>query len=238
MHIPEDQWVVLDEAELVGEDFSRRRFFQFSAVGSRFESCRFERVRIESASFGAGRATSEYLDCTFDGARLRMGPGGFARFVRCSFREVQIRDWFGFAVELVDCTFSGRLRKAFFNGTVPTDQVLAAGRSINEFKGNDFSEMDLVDVSFRTGIDLTQQRLPTGPQYLFVADAMRAVAHARAQVIAWEDLELRQQAMPVLRVLEAEVERGQRQLLLRVDDFPPRKRPAAAAVFALMAVGD
>src|SRR5207249_3288798 len=113
--------IVLRHSQLRGEDFSGRTLVQFAAESARLELCRFDGIRIENASFGAGGAPSEYIDCTFDGARLRFGPGGYARFVRCSFRDVDIRDWFCFTVELVDCTFGGRMRRVVFNGTVPAD---------------------------------------------------------------------------------------------------------------------
>jgi hypothetical protein len=96
--IDSEKSVVLSREKLHGADFSGRRLEHFSSEASRLEACRFDKVRIESASFGAGRAPSEYLECSFDGARIRFGPGGFARFVRCSFRDVDLRDWFCFAL--------------------------------------------------------------------------------------------------------------------------------------------
>jgi hypothetical protein len=118
------------------------------------------------------------------------------------FKEVDLRDWFCFTVELIDCTFSGRMRGAFFNGTVPEESRSVVGRERNEFRGNDFSQMELIDVDFRTGIDLFQQRLPSGPEYLYLPDAAEAVQRARAELVHWEDLDLRQQAMPLITILE------------------------------------
>ena len=124
-------------------------------------ACLQDRVQIQSAAFGSGRETSEFVDCTFNGARMNMAPGGFARFVRRSFRDVNIQDWACFTVEMIDCTFTGRLDTAIFNGTVPEDKRGIIGRASNEFHGNDFSAMNLIDVAFRTGIDLTKQVLPS-----------------------------------------------------------------------------
>jgi hypothetical protein len=53
------------------------------------------------------------------------------------------------------------MRRSFFNGTVREELVEALGRTSNEFRGNDFSGMDLIDVDLPTGIDLSLQRLPT-----------------------------------------------------------------------------
>lgn len=91
------------------------------------------------------------------------------------------------------CTFSGRLRKAVFNGTVPHDTRAMLGREHNEFGGNDFAAMDLLDVAFRTGIDLSKQRLPSGPEYLYLPAAADAIQRARAEVLGWHDLDLRRQ---------------------------------------------
>lgn len=232
--IDDSQRVVLDHDRLVGADFSGRKLVQFSANGSRLERCRFDKAKIDSGSFGAGRETSEYVDCSFDGARIRFGPGGNARFVRCSFRDVDLRDWFCFGVELIDCTFSGRMRKAFFNGAVPEDKRAMIGREHNEFHGNDFSAMTLIDVGFRSGVDLTQQQLPSGPDYLYVPDAAEAVQRARAGVIGWDDLDLRQPATTIIKILEEEVAAGQSQLFLRPADYSKLRKDAVDAVMALL----
>jgi len=154
--------LVFDHEELDGSDFSGRHLDQFVSIGSRFQSCRFAKMRIDDGSFGAGRETSEYLDCTFDGSMIRSAVGGNYRFVRCSFRNIDLRDWFCFCVEVVDCVFTGTLRKVVFNGTVPKDQRKDAGRERNRFEGNDFSGAVLIDVDFRTGIDLHRQKFPPG----------------------------------------------------------------------------
>src|SRR5207247_2907730 len=111
------------------------------------------------------------------------------------------------------------LRGAVFNGAVPEDDRSFVDRSHNEFRDNDFSGMELIDVGFRTGIDLTKQKLPFGPEYLHLPDAPAAVQRARENVIGWDNLPLRQQAIALLRSLESEVAGGQQQLLLRIDDF-------------------
>jgi hypothetical protein len=232
--IDPEKSVDLSHEELHGADFSGRRLEHFSAGASRLEACRFDKVRIESASFGGGRAPSEYIECSFDGARIRFAPGGLARFARCSFRDVELRDWVCFAVELVDCVFTGRLRHAFFNGTVPEDQRVFVGRERNEFRGNDFSGMKLEDVGFRTGIDLAQQRLPSGPEYLYLPDAATTVQRARAEVVQWDDLDRRREAMVLINILEEEVVKGQRQLLLRPDDYSALRKDAIDGVFTLL----
>lgn len=222
----DDENVVLSGQRLVGADFRDRRLQQFSAEGSTFEGCRFDGAVIEFASFGAGRIVSEYVDCTFGGSKLRMGPGGYARFIDCSFEDAVIENWFCFAVEIVGCSFSGRLKKVVFNGEVPPDKREVVGRRYNRFEGNDFSRARLTDVGFRTGIDLTKQQLPTGAEYTLLTDAPAAVRRARAAFNAWSDPEAKKRARGVLAVMEEDVAAGQRQLLIRVDDYPRASRPA------------
>jgi len=237
INIPRDKCVVLERARLRGENYSGRDLLWFASVGSRLEGCRFDKVSIESASFGSGRETSEYIECTFDGARLDMAAGGNARFIRCSFRDVLIRDWFCFAVELVDCIFSGQMHKCVFNGTVPKNRRSFLGRERNEFHGNDFSALDMVDVAFRTGIDLARQRLPSGLSYLYLPDAAEVVEQTRAAVIGWKNPELRRSALVIVNGLLKTVREGQRQLFLRMDDylgFSSLPREAVEKVFALL----
>jgi hypothetical protein len=235
--IRDDQRIVLDHAKLDGQDYSGRKLLQFASNGSHLHACNFDRIKIHSASFGSGRETSEFVECTFNGARMDMGPGGFSRFVRCSFQNVVIRNWICFAVEMIDCKFSGRLETAIFNGTVPDDGRAMIGRASNEFHGNDFSAMDLRDVAFRTGIDLTKQILPSGKDYLFLPNAAAAVSRAKSRVVGWNDEEMRRAAMAIIQGLEYELLDGQQQLLLRPSDRDgisgiPRK--AVDSLFALL----
>lgn len=224
--------VVLSGQRLVSADFGGRRLKQFSSEGCRFESCRFDGAVIESASFGAGRGVSEYVGCSFGDARLRMGPGGYARFVDCTFERATIEDWFCLAVEVVGCTFSGRLRKVVFNGSVPLDKQQVLGRRLNQFEGNDFVRAKLIDVGFRTGIDLTRQRLPGGDEYDYLPVAGDAVRRSRIAYNAWDDPELKKHARGVLAVMEDDVAAGQRQLLIRANDYPRASRPAITALLA------
>ncbi len=228
--VSDEDHVVLHKQRLVGADFSERQLAQFAAEGCRFERCSFDRTVVKSASFGAGRSASEYVKCTFDGAKLQMGPGGYARFVDCSFEDVIIEHWFCFAVEVVNCTFSGRLKKVVFNGSVPQDKQEVARRHVNQFEGNDFSRARLLDVSFRTGIDLTKQKLPTGNEYILLEDAQVAVRRARVAFNTWGDVDAKKRARGVLTVMEDDVAAGQTQLLIRVDDYPRQARSAIKAL--------
>ncbi|MFI7603476.1 hypothetical protein [Actinoplanes sp. NPDC049681] len=103
------------------------------------------------------------------------------QFVR-DIRDVDIRGLGDDHLELVDCVFTGKLRTTVFWDAAPqpeaekryqwalrlfaregrpepSDYRKLARRPSNEFRGNDFSGAELIDVSFR-GIDLSQQRRP------------------------------------------------------------------------------
>jgi hypothetical protein len=218
--------VVLSNQHLVAQDFRGLELLQFSADGMRLERCAFDGSVIRSGSFGAGRATSEYVGCSFNDAKIHMGPGGYARFVDCTFENVAIDSWLCLAVELIRCSFSGQLHKAVFNGCVPPEKRDVAGRTTNRFEGNDFSRAKLLDVAFRTGIDLSKQRLPSGPEYTYLEDAPSAVRQARSTFNAWGDPDEKKRARGALAVMEEDVAAGQRQLLIRVNDYPRASRPS------------
>ena len=243
INIPKDSCVVLDHVQVRGEDYSCRKLMQFCTIGSRLEDCCFDKTEIMHAQFGSGREMSEFIGCSFNSARMTSG-GGHTRFVRCSFRDVDLRNWvFCQSTELVDCVFSGRLRKAIFFGTIPIAEERAfLGRERNEFHGNDFSAMKLFDVDFRGGIDLSQQVMPTGPEYLYLADAATTVERARNGLRDWQKgHELQRVALIIVSGLERMVREGQRQLFLRRDDYyslsDSLPRDAIDKVFSLLRGG-
>jgi hypothetical protein len=118
--------------------------------------------------------------------------------------------------EFVDCTFSGKMNKGWFHGTVSDEQMRKAlGRDRNEIRGNDFSGMELIDVAFRTGVDLTQQRLPTSPEYVFLLDARASLDEAAELVTRWSDATHSLPVLKNLNSLASGLAGGQAQLLLR-----------------------
>lgn len=215
-----DQYMTLDHVHDRNVDYSGRKLDLFTAVGSRFEHCRFDKVRFGNIVFGGGREQSEYFECSFDGIRSDYYLTGFSRFVHCSFRDVDLRGWRCDKTEFIDCVFTGRLEECIFYGTVPEKDRPWVGREKNEFRGNDFSGCDLVDVAFRAGIDLEQQRLPTGPDYLYIPDAAAAIERAKRGLIDWmPGTELQRTAQVLVSSDAMDVASGQRQLLLRLPDL-------------------
>ena len=169
---------------MTGADFSGKGLESFCAIGSRFEGCSFSRVKIGSAVWGGGRKRSTYLDCSFDGAKFRSIVPGNARFENCKFRDVRIYEFLAHDVELVNCVYSGRIDRGFLNRTRHRQGRSFFSRRRNQIVNNDFSGCDLVDFTFRGGVDVTLQKLPSGPKDLYLADASSALERATRRVQA------------------------------------------------------
>jgi uncharacterized protein YjbI with pentapeptide repeats len=205
----EHQTVLLENQRLCNETFSRRVLLTFAAVGSRFEECDFRDLDVEDASFGAGTEPSVYVECVFDGSRLRAPSLGMARFERCSFRDVELTEWISLRSSYVDCVFSGQLRLGIFSARPLPDSVPE-----NEIRGNDFTQLEMDDVAFRGGVDLGAQRMPDSKEYEIVKNARDTLAGAKDRVQELIPAEDRDYALGVLSDLLQDVEDGQEELFL------------------------
>lgn len=196
----EKDWLILDDVNLEGADFSGRTLKLGLTVRgkSSFTRCTFEKMRIGQVTFGT-YPQAVYTECSFDRSRMGMRTAGNARFVRCSFRDVRIKPLFGWKLEFIDCVFSGRIEQATFWGLLSKDDQAKCGRTRNTFAGNDFSEADLVDVAFRDGIDLTRNKLPQSPDHLVILDGRAALARVRKRVFEMPDSKLRDYALGVVK---------------------------------------
>lgn len=217
--------LTFDHEVVVGGDFSGLRLNRFVAINSRFEGCRFDGMRVEHMSFGEGMLPSVYLGCSFDGAQLECQPGGVVRLERCSFDKTAIKRWKVGAADLVDCVFTGTIRHSMFYGRMLPDAwarrvehgVVVSER--NEVRGNDFSGAKLIDVSFRRGVDLRLQRLPEGPEFLYVEQAASVLERARPVIEGWQDVESRKKGLTMVKVLSGTVGEGQEQLFVRTSEW-------------------
>jgi hypothetical protein len=207
--------LLFDRVNLNGAHYSNKRLASFSATSSTFQGCSFDNLRIDDAAFGAGRKFSKYVECSFDGTKVKGSGGNRARFVRCTFRNGYFGSLLCPDTSFIECVFSGTLKIAMFYAVAPPEHVRFAGRSINEFYGNDFSEAKLLTVDFRGGIDLSRQVLPNGAEYVYVNDAEAAIYRATNIVRGWSDEKRRKLALAYLKIQQKLVDGGQRQLLLR-----------------------
>jgi hypothetical protein len=211
-------YLTLEGVHAKGETYGPAKLKALWSIGSSFERCNFDGLRVEDAHFGSGSSRSEYIECTFDGASLRAPVVGWARFERCSFRDVRLRNWHSTA-DFIDCVFSGRADQCLFHASAEDPATGAPVRPV-EFRGNDFSGMDFRDVAFRGGVDLRLQRLPAGPDDVFIEDASEALTRARDSLRAWSDDRRREDALLDIDLLQREVDlHHQSQLYVRVSDL-------------------
>jgi hypothetical protein len=212
--------LILRDVVATGASYAGRKLGSFEAIGCTFTRCDFSNLKAQAVKFGAGATMTIYRDCVFDGSKLARVSGGAARFERCSFERVDISKFRCEPTEFIDCTFSGRLHGGYSNGTPSPDWQQRLGRASNEFRGNDFSRAELVDIGFRTGVDLSLQRLPVDPGKYLYSEAPRArLQMLREQFLSWTDLERRRQAFAALAMLEEELANGQQQLFLCKDSL-------------------
>lgn len=200
-----DRVVSINRATLRGVDFRKARFDRFSLAGCLFLSCDFRAIRMDRRYQPLFAATppSIFRDCRFDNADLRRIRPGLARFERCTFDDANLDGWRTEGAEFVGCRFAGALGAVTFSGrTIGAEaRAVAAGRTRNEFAGNDFRDADLDRVVFAYGIDLSSQRLPLSDRYVRLDRFPQRLAHARAAIVRWDVQEERVAGVAMLREL-------------------------------------
>jgi hypothetical protein len=206
--IPDSERLLIGDQAIADRHFPSRRWVQIAIWGSTVDRCSFDNQSVESVQIGGGSGRTLMRSCSFNGARWKSTTLGDARFERCSFRNIQAGPWLARRVDMVDCVFSGRLTDLVFWARDPS------GLKSNEFKGNDFTECDLVGPAFRGGVDLLAQGLPVAPHYVFLPDAAESIARAHPAIASWTDLASRERAMKALGTMRSDVATGQRSLFL------------------------
>jgi hypothetical protein len=170
----------------------------YLAGSSTFTSCNFSRARIEAGNLGNDASTA-YRRCRFDGADLRNANPLFARFERCSFDGADFRGLRSFYAEFIDCHFAGKIEGAKFFGRPEglTEPPRDFKRKVNEFRGNDFREAELIDTSFMHGIDISAQQWPQDGEYVRLDRIHERIEKARADVSGWQDSKAAQEALVI-----------------------------------------
>lgn len=215
--------VSFDRARLVNVDFSGWTFDDLGSFNSVFEGCDFSRVTFEQAGFGStgpigtqwnnvAWPQSVYRDCVFE--RTRFGADntffGNARFERCLFDRAKLRKMvFTHEVEFVDCEFRGKVQEVNFWGRPQDQDIDVLGRDRNEFRGNDFTQAELVWVAFND-IDLRAQRFPGLPNYAVLDRFDERVATALAVIETWPDESVNEELRSSLEFLAERAGRDDR----------------------------
>lgn len=228
----ENSRVLISDATLVAEDLTTLRYPTWSVAASRFERCRFDRVKAKF-QFGAGMSTSEYVECSFDGAQLSGHNTGRARFVRCSFRGVRMGHMNFHRAEFIDCVFTGMLREINFDADLDAEYQASLGRPNNRYERNDFSGARLRGVAFRGGVDLLDQRLPSEEGYLLIENAEAVLPTVMAEALTWPDTPEKAHILTWLEIQLWYVMRGQRHVFMSPYDWVSRDGSEERA-FALL----
>jgi hypothetical protein len=197
-------------------DLTRLTFDVMYCEGGAFADCDFSETIIRSGLM-AGRKQTTYLRCKFDEADLRGVLPGQARFERCSFERTRIDGWRSTASEFVDCRFTGRIRDCQFwgrpQGQYAQSARLNPPRSANEFRDNDFSLAEMVDVEFLGGLDIDAQKWPS-EGYVVVRNLADRVARAAKTVRDRPASAENRQLQAVLSVLGSSKFADQKDLLV------------------------
>jgi uncharacterized protein YjbI with pentapeptide repeats len=204
---PDDERVVaLHRATLTAIDFRRARFDRFSIGSCLFDRCDFRGLVFDRrlAPLFQALPRSVFRDCYFDGADLRRARLGQSRFERCTFDDARLDGSRTEAVEFVDCRFAGPMDGVTFYGRPSGSEAkrLDPPRRRNEFRGNDFRDVEMLDVAFVAGVDMDRQRFPEDDMHVRVEGFERRLAKARAEVRQWYDRE-RAPAQAMLATLAA-----------------------------------
>jgi hypothetical protein len=225
---------VITDVDVAGE------FSLFDVRGPvSFERCSFTKSTFESAHLSLPDSPqARFVSCSFDGMTIDGSiSAGQALFERCTFRDILMRAWFPSVAEFVDCVFTGRIQGSRFFGTPfgPLANRLSPTRKRNRFSGNSFVGASLVDTAFSYGIDLSDQHLPSGEDYILIDDLPGVLDRALRAVSAWGDPERRRLGLVMLGGVKDEVESGQRQVFMNRGVFSRTVPPdVSTEIWALL----
>ena len=198
--------VWLEEITLRNVDFSGVQFGTRSGDGGLtvhacvFEDCDFREAVFHVADLG-WQTFSVYRRCAFDRSKLRQILGrsplsmafqlGEARFEECTFFDAEIRGWLAHEAEFVDCRFRGTIDGCRFFGRA-VDRKWLRPRKRNEYRGNDFREVEFSGVRFEDGIPIGKQLWPESDDYVRLDRVRERIRAVTAQIENWEDDERRE----------------------------------------------
>lgn len=212
--------LVFDRGVLEDVDFLRASFDTLTITGSLLVRCDFRGIGFEprwQALFSA-RPQNIFRECIFDRADLRRLNPGQARFEACSFADANLDGWTSYCAEFIDCRFTGRITNARFHGRPwgPDAENIDPPRDKNEFRGNDFTHVELKQTVFVSGIDVLAQHWPE-EGYVYLDRIHQRITRAHAEVMRWRDLEGRKAALALLQATSL-LYGKQREVILRKGD--------------------
>ena len=197
--------VMLQRATIAEVDFSRAAFDLLAPSDCVFIDCDFRRATVDRRlqPLFRARRRNVFRGCRFDGADLRGTDPGSSRFEACVFDGALLDGWNAQTAEFVDCRFAGRIAHVRFYGRPwgPAAAALVPARTVNEFRGNDFRDGDLVDVAFLMGIDVSRQLWPVSDDSVRLDRVHQRLTRGRTEMIGWKDLEARGEALEMVQAM-------------------------------------
>ncbi len=223
----------MENIEIFNQHLDDKTFFgkaisKFIAVECEFINCRFENLKIKDICFGAGTKKTRYINCSFDNSTFSSSVAGMARFENCSFKNVKIKKLFCVDIEMVNCIFSGELKKGNFLGV---HHDINGNEFINEFHNNDFTDLVLGDVGFNN-IDLLLQKLPNEPRFSVIYDVNNFILRAKSELEKVKGTEVFDSIASVINILELESEGGNNHLFVDKNSFPKKLLEGAEIVLS------
>jgi uncharacterized protein YjbI with pentapeptide repeats len=214
---------------LKSKSFSGKKVSKFLIVESKFVDCSFESMNIKDICFGAGTKKSTYVNCVFDNSIFSSNVPGIARFESCSFKNVTIKKLFGVEIELINCVFSGEFKQGNLVGVF---RDVDGSTKRNEFQGNDFTNLEFLDVAF-SDINLTLQKFSRDKGYSVITDVDLFLLKAKELINSIEDFKVFDSANKVISIIELESEGGNNQLFIDKNNFPKLLQEAASIVLSV-----
>lgn len=217
--LPKDEDLIFKDAHLNDEDCSGKTLGRLIFSNCKLNFCKFENMKVNYVCFGSGIKQTIFTNCSFDGSKFKGPTAGNVKFIRCSFINVDLNEFFFLEGEFIDCVFSGKMKGVIFYRKLRPSDRETANREFNEFQGNDFRDADFIDCDFRGGIDLAQQKLPVSEKYLYVENAKKFIEILKEKAILVINEKVKQVIFSWLKIYERALNQGQIQLFIELNEL-------------------
>lgn len=147
--------------KLTSMTYENLKIGSLSVENCEFINCTFRDIKADKACFGGGYKQSKYRSCLFENFDFRSTASGDALFENCTFKNIFAREFYCYQIEFINCSFSGKIKKGYFNKFLPYN-LETSNRTENRLIGNDFSEIIFDDFGFRGGGRFRKSKITYG----------------------------------------------------------------------------
>jgi len=167
-------------------------------TASDFENCAFKKSNFYSSFMNKniGVNSGSFINCQFEEVNLVETSFRFPLINNCVFKNCKLSATNFDGSRFENCKFSGKVDSPWFRG-----YSIYAMKSIlwlfnrvdprqypNHMINIDFSEAEMIGVSFSDGIDLTKCVFPKGEQYILITNLEQVMLRVRRVIdTKWED---------------------------------------------------